>query len=325
MVGITPTVPHAISVGTFFALFLLCFGLHEYLRQRARSRQLVDKLRGPRHESEILGLERDPSTALGRLRNGLVGTLSRVGQRVGPKETTLQYSRMRTRFLRAGLRRASYPALFWGAKFMLMAGLSMGFFLARAAGVVTFEKTNSVLVIALFIATSGFYLPDVWLHLHITKRKRSIFEGIPDALDLLVVCVEAGMGLDAAMNRIAEEMEFSNPELSDELRIYNLEMRAGKPRQEALNHLATRIDLDDFSSLVTLLIQTDKFGTSLAQALRIYSDTFRLKRYIRAEELAAKLPTLLMIPLILFIFPALFVVILGPAAIRMYHMIHGSL
>jgi tight adherence protein C len=144
---------------------------------------------------------------------------------------------------------------------------------------------------------------------------------LPDALDLLVVCVEAGMGLDAAMNRVAEEMELANKPLSDELQLFNLELRAGKLRQEAMKNLAQRIDLEDMNSLVTLLIQSDRFGTSLAGALRVYSDSFRTKRYMMAEELAAKLPAKLMIPLILFIFPGLFAAIMGPAIIRLLEVL----
>ena len=145
-------------------------------------------------------------------------------------------------------------------------------------------------------------------------------KGLPDALDLLVVCVEAGMGLDQAINRVAEEIKLTNDVLSDEFKLFNLEMRAGKPRQEAMKDLALRIDLEDMNNLVNLLIQTDRFGTSIAQALTVYSDTFRTKRFMHAEEVAAKLPVKLVLPLILFIFPSLFVAIAGPAAIRVFQV-----
>jgi tight adherence protein C len=150
-----------------------------------------------------------------------------------------------------------------------------------------------------------------------------MFVGLPDGLDMLVVCVEAGMGLDAAINRVGEEMKASNKVLSDELKLVTLELRAGKHRQEALRNLAQRTDLEDLSSLVSLLVQTDKFGTSIAQALRVYSDSMRTKRYQRAEEIAAKIAVKLTFPLILFIFPSLFVVILGPAMIRIYRTFMG--
>jgi tight adherence protein C len=167
----------------------------------------------------------------------------------------------------------------------------------------------------------GFFLPDIWLQRRIVKRKEKLFEGFPDALDLLAVCVEAGMGLDAATVRVAKEIELTNKPLSEELKLLNLELRAGKSRRDALRDLAMRTDLEDIRNLTTLLIQTDKFGGSITKALRVYSDTFRTKRYQRAEETAAKIPVKLTFPLALFIFPSLFVVILGPAAIRIYQTI----
>ena len=163
----------------------------------------------------------------------------------------------------------------------------------------------------------GFYLPDFFLSIRIGRRKDKIAKGLPDALDLLVVCVEAGMGLDAAINRVAEELRLSNRHFSDELKLYNLELRAGKSRQDALKNLTLRTDLEDLKSLTTLLIQADKFGTGVTQALRVYSDSFRTRRYLRAEEVAAKMPLKLIVILILCIFPALFVVILGPPLLRL--------
>jgi tight adherence protein C len=174
------------------------------------------------------------------------------------------------------------------------------------------------ILIGVLTALLSFYLPNIWLLQKTDKRKEKILLGLPDALDLLVICVEAGMGLDSAVNRVAKEVKMSWPELSDELHFMTLELRAGKERQEALRNLALRTNLEEINSLSTLLIQTDKFGTSMADALRIYSDTFRTQRFQRAEEMAAKLPVKLVFPLILFIFPSLFVVLLGPAAITIY-------
>jgi tight adherence protein C len=134
----------------------------------------------------------------------------------------------------------------------------------------------------------------------------------------MVICVEAGIGLDAAIQRVAQEIEFSCLELSDELNFTTLELRAGKTRVDALRNLALRTNLTEINSLVTLLVQTDKFGTSMANALRVYADTYRTERYQKAEELAAKLPVKLLFPLAVFIFPSLFVVLLGPAAISIY-------
>ena len=177
------------------------------------------------------------------------------------------------------------------------------------------------LVLVIFFAAAGFYLPDVFLYRRSQIRKKKIFEGFPDALDLMVVCVEAGMGLDAAIKRVGDEMAIKSKVLSEEFRMLSLELRAGKPRADALRNLAMRTDLEDVASLVTLLIQTDKFGTRVAQALRVHSDAMRTKRYQRAEEIAGKLPVKMVFPLIFFIFPSLFVTIIGPAVIRIYRNI----
>jgi tight adherence protein C len=148
------------------------------------------------------------------------------------------------------------------------------------------------------------------------RRAHKIRLSLADALDLLVVSVEAGLGLDQAMSRVASELQFAYPQLSEELKLINLELRAGKPRAEALRNLADRTGVDDLSSLVTMLIQTDKFGTSVAQSLRVYSDTLRTKRRQRAEEAAAKTGVKMVFPLVFCIFPAIWVVTIGPAAIR---------
>jgi tight adherence protein C len=148
------------------------------------------------------------------------------------------------------------------------------------------------------------------------KRQHKIRLGLPDALDLLVVSVEAGLGLDQAIQRVGDELDFAHPELSAELRLINLELRAGKGRAEALRNLADRTGVDDIASLVAMLVQTDKFGTSVAQSLRVHSDTVRTKRRQRAEEAAAKTGVKMVFPLVFCIFPAIWVVTIGPAAIK---------
>ena len=161
----------------------------------------------------------------------------------------------------------------------------------------------------------GYLLPDIWLTWRIRARQHRLRLALPDGLDLLVICVEAGLGLDQALARVSQELRFAHPELSEELQIVNLEMRVGKTRLEALRELSQRTGLDDIKALVAMLIQTDRFGTSVAQALRVHSDELRMKRRQRAEEMAAK-TTVKMVPvLVFFIFPALMVVILGPAVI----------
>ena len=179
--------------------------------------------------------------------------------------------------------------------------------------------------VCILSAMAGFYLPNLWLRIKIDRRKEKILLGLPDALDLMVVCAEAGVGLDAAINRVGDEMRLSNKTLSDEFNLMSLELRAGKARRDAFRDLAIRTDLEDVNNLASLLIQTERFGTSISQALRVHSDAMRVKRFQRAEEVAAKLPVKLLFPLIFFIFPSLFVAILGPAIIRIFRTLLPTL
>ncbi len=161
----------------------------------------------------------------------------------------------------------------------------------------------------------GMILPDLWLRKQISKRKENIQLSLPDMMDLAVVCVEAGMGLDQALQRIGHELKEPHPDLSSELHLYNLEVNAGWKRPEALRNLAERTAVDDVRALVASLIQTDRFGTSIADSLRIFSDSLRVKRRQRAEERAAKMNVKIVVPLVIFIFPAIFAVVAGPAIV----------
>lgn len=152
----------------------------------------------------------------------------------------------------------------------------------------------------------------------INKRKHRIQLALPDALDLAVVCVEAGLGLDQALARIADEIDFSHPELADELRIRNMEINLGRSRTDALRNLANRTGVDDLKALVAILIQTDRFGTSIGQSLRVFADSMRVKRRQRAEERAAKVAIKMLFPLLFFVFPAVLVMIVGPAVIAVF-------
>jgi tight adherence protein C len=176
--------------------------------------------------------------------------------------------------------------------------------------------TKPSVLLALAAAALGYLLPGIVLARMAKKRQHIIRLSLPDALDLLVVSVEAGLGLDQALQRVGEELAFAHKDLSDELRLVNLELRAGKARPEALRNLADRTGVDDLSSLVAMLVQTDKFGTSVAQSLRVHSDTLRTKRRQRAEESAAKTGVKMVFPLVFCIFPAIWVVTIGPAAIK---------
>ncbi len=177
-------------------------------------------------------------------------------------------------------------------------------------------ETISVLTYTMFASGIGMIGPNIVLQRMVGKRTRALSNGFPDALDLLVVCVESGLGLAAAIQRVAEELEISQPELAFELSMVNAEIRVGLPRERALKNLADRTGLVDIRGLVALLVQTMRFGTGVADALRVYSAEFRDKRTQKAEEQAAKMGTMLVFPLVLFMFPIFFIVAIGPAVLR---------
>jgi tight adherence protein C len=304
MASMISNIPILISTSAFLAVLLFFVGLYQYIRQNARERELIEKVRKTGKNRNTSSREKLSSETEDAARNPILNFLSLLGKRLIPKQVA-DYTQMRTRFLMAGLRKANAPALFWGSKFLFAVSLPVCFFL----GIIFLKPFlkpidgSTKLFASFFLAFSGYYLPDIWLRMKTSARKKRIFEGIPDALDLLVVCVETGMGLNAAINRVAKEIKLSNEVLSEELTILNLEIRAGKSRQDALRNLAERTGIEDIHSLVTLLIQADRFGTSVAQSLRVFSDSFRTKRFQKAEEIAAKLPVKLMVPLIFFVFP----------------------
>ena len=172
-----------------------------------------------------------------------------------------------------------------------------------------------VLFICLLLASIGYYGPDIWLVYRTKHRQREIFDSFPNALDLMRVCISAGLGLDAAIDRVGKELKIESKALAEEFHTLNLELRTGATHENALRNLATRTGVEDIRALVSMLIQTEHFGTSVAEALRVHADGLRIKRGIRAQEAAAKIPVKLTIPMILCIFPALMVVVLGPAAL----------
>lgn len=238
-------------------------------------------------------------------------TLKRIG-RYAP-QAPAEMGRLRLRLVAAGYRNPEALAVFIGIRL----ACALGSFAVAMLPVV--GRPNVLL--ALGIAAFGYLLPGMGLARLAKKRQHRIRLSLPDALDLLVVSVEAGLGLDQALLRVGDELAFAHPDLSDELRLVNLELRAGKARAEALHNLAARTAVDDLSSLVAMLVQTDKFGTSVAQSLRVFSDVLRTKRRQRAEEAAAKTGVKMVFPLVFCIFPAIWVVTIGPAAIKFVQVI----
>jgi tight adherence protein C len=229
-------------------------------------------------------------------------------------------SPLRMRFMNAGLRNPSAPAIFFAAKTLLAAGLPLALFIGLAGSGAAYG-TNALLFWLLLSASTGYYLPNIILRNLVSRRQRELFETFPDALDLMTVCVEAGLGMDAALARVANEISLKSVVLAEELQLVTLELRAGSSKEKALRNLALRTGVDDVDALVAMLIQAERFGTSIADSLRVQSDMLRTKRRQRAEEMAAKIALKLLFPLIFFIFPSLLVVLMGPAFIQIYRVL----
>lgn len=229
-------------------------------------------------------------------------------------------SPLRIRFLNAGLRRPDMQVFYFAAKTLLPLLLAGAAFVLTQAGGGSSDALTLLLQVAL-AALVGCYLPNVLLSLRVRARQREIFENFPDAADLMLVCVEAGLGLDAGLTRVADEIRRQSVALAEELHLTNLEMRAGTSREVALRHLALRTGVEETGTFATMLTQADRFGTSIGESLRVFSDDLRHKRRTRAEERAAKIPTKLLIPLVLCIFPSIIMVILGPAVIQIIRTI----
>jgi len=308
-----------ISILLFASICLFILGIFYTIEYRRGRWKLMKRMESPGEQVE----SEEKTTVPSIVKDHFLGITRSVGKKLAPKGEE-ELSHLRKTFLKAGFRRESAPIVFFGMKALLAVLLALIFFLIKTFFLKTMTSLN-VTLFSLIFALIGFYLPNLWLQMRIARRKEQISKGFPDALDLMVVCVEAGTGLDAAINRVGEEMKLSNKVLSDEFKLLSLELRAGKPRKDALRNLALRTDIEDVNSLITLLIQTERFGTSIGQALRVHSDSMRTKRYQKAEEIAAKLPVKLVFPLVVFIFPALFVVILGPAVIRIFQILLPAL
>jgi tight adherence protein C len=242
--------------------------------------------------------------------------LQNFGERVASGRKDLFETRQK--LIQAGYRRQNAAPIYYSLRVLSMV---VGAIIVLAV-LPSLQGRN--LVIWVLLGGAFFWmLPAGVLRRKIRLRKKEIQKALPDSLDMLVVCVEAGLGLNQALVRVSDEVETMSPVLAEELQIVNLEMRAGTPREDALRNLGERTDVADLRSLATMLIQTDRFGTSVAQALRVHSDTLRTKRRQRAEEAAAKTTIKLVPPLVFFIFPAIFVVVLGPAMIHLINELGG--
>jgi tight adherence protein C len=287
-----------VFVGTALVLFLLM-----YIFVPGKT-ILKERIEGMAHEVETAYIEYPPS--------GFEKFLANLGGRVplNPRD----YGKYMKSLVAAGYRGEMIP-VFMGTKLLLMAALPAAYVFFY--GIPVGQELMMVMITAVALAIVGFLMPSYWLSRMVRKRQVRIFHDLPDVLDLLTVCVEAGLSMDAAIVRIAGDKQFRDSPLAKELRLATQEVRAGKPREDALRDLGKRTMLDDLKSFVAMLIQTERLGTSLADSLRIHSDSLRTIRRQKAEEAAAKTSIKLLFPLVFLIMPALFVVMLMPAILRL--------
>ncbi len=291
----------AIVCGVFWVLSFLS-------KRNSNAEDRLDRIGRPKSLMEL-----ELSTQQSRKKfAGLKDAFSKLGGRMQSK-SDLEKNSLRVKLANAGFRSETAPTFYLGLRLV-----SLGLFAipAAIACLAIWGFTLDALWKIGLATCIGFYVPPIGLWLLVRTRKMEIFLTLPDALDLLVVCVESGLGLDAAMRKVTDEMKDHAKVMCEELALANLQLQMGRPRREVLHDLGVRTGVDDVKSLAAILIQADRFGASIAQALRVQSDSMRTRRRQKAEEDAAKTAVKLIFPLVLFIFPAIFVVLVGPAAIQ---------
>ncbi len=294
-----------------WAIFgLITFGawalINLFMSRSSRTLERLEELRDP----SLRNREQSGKTGVNAVVEMAAPALSKA---LEPK-TELEQSKLKTRMANAGYNSPNAPQFFLALKFaMMISGVVIG----GGFGLISWGATQKGWTSLIVGGGLGFYLPELFITLVKRSRQEKIFLQLPDALDLLVVCVEAGLGLDAAMRRVCEELADASPELCSEFALSNRQLQMGRQRREVLHDLGVRTGVDDMRALSAILIQTDKFGSSIAQALRVQSDSMRVKRRQIAEERAQQTAVKMIFPLVLFIFPGIFVVLVGPAAISM--------
>ena len=313
-------VPLIVALVTFLAVVLASSAVFIYLNSREAVQAWRRRADGA---GAAVGSDAPPAGMADQFKAQLQDLLEWFGRMNQPSNVE-EVRATRRKLINAGYRSGKAPIFFLGAKLMLAIGI-VCLLAMIPAQVLGFPSTSKLIFFFVLAAACGYYATALWLWRAIAVRKDKLQRAIPDALDLMVVCVEAGLGLDQAIGRVGEEVKRAHPELNDELNLLTLELRTGMSRQEALRNLAHRTGLEELANLVALLVQTDRFGTSIGQALRVHADSMRTTRRLKAEELAAKLPVKLLFPLIFFIFPSLFIVTIGPACIRMVRILFPAL
>lgn len=309
-----PYIMYIAVAAVFICLFIIMAGVIQAFANYQKRRETISKIKHTQNQWAKVDVEESGEPV--SFFNRLVKALSSSGSKLSGGSSE-KYSAGRLRFLRAGIVNPEVSSIYWGTKVWLPI-IFIGSFVLLRMFVFKLITLRVSMGIAVASGLFGFYLPEIFLYLKANYRRSKIDKGLPDALDLLVVCVEAGLGLDSAFKRVADEMALTEPQLSSEFKLLNLEQRAGMSRTIALRNLALRVNLDSLNSLITLVVQTDKFGTSVVKALKVFANSFRTKRFQIAEEKAAKLPVKMLIPLIFFIFPAFLVVLVGPSIIEVY-------
>jgi tight adherence protein C len=294
--------------------------LDYFAADKSRAVERLDELKNP-------ALRRKNQEGSAKRSGAVTRVLEKASAAAKPLQPKNEFeaNKLKAKLSSGGFRGDAHVSIFLGLKFVM---LIAGFLLTGGTSLLMYGIVQKALFWTIGVSGAMFFLPDLILFLLIKHRKDSIFLGLPDALDLLVVCVEAGLGLDHAMRKVSEEMKRTCAVISDEFNLSNFQLQMGMPRSDVLHELGARTGVDDLRSLAAILIQADKFGSSIAQALRVQSDSMRVKRRQLAEEKAAKTAVKLIFPLVLFIFPGIFVVLVGPAAITivrdMFPMMGGS-
>jgi len=290
----------------FLAVFIAVYLILNNLMPSVLDKRIAILI-APREEPEVKKITNNLSLPVKKW----IESLAKVAMGKDPWLT----SPLRVRFSNAGLNNPKLVTLYLAVKSLLAIAMPIGAFIVYL-GIVEEFNFLYLLVVMLLASAIGYYAPDFLLTRLVKRRQQELFEVFPDALDLLRVCIEAGLGLDAAVERVGRELQIESRSLAQEFLLLGLELRAGASRKDALQNLALRVGLEDVDSLASMLIQTDRFGTSIADSLKVHSESLRSKRKLIAEEKAAKLPVKILMPLIFCVFPALLTVLLGPAVIN---------
>jgi tight adherence protein C len=301
--------PQTIVLGAIFcSAVLMVLVVYLVLSKPKSIEGRLDRLIGPNSRLSNKNL----SLLEGEAKGFSASVAKAVFKLVSNNEDDAKIKEKRVKLIQAGIRSQQAYRVFIASKFLLALVFPLPFFFYSAS--FSFSPLN--ILISGVTAMAGFLLPEIYVAHRREKRQELIIKGLPDALDLMVICVTAGLGLDVTINRVGTELQNVWPEISEEFFLTNLEVRAGLPRNECYKNMAWRTGVSDIQSLMTMIVQTNRFGTSVGDALRLYSDEMRTKRRQIAEEKAAKAAVKIMIPLVLFILPVIFIVIIGPAAIR---------